>query len=906
MNSIRLNFLVFSIILLTVTLSFSQKAHDRIISINTTHKNLLSSLYEIHSKEKITFLFHPEMLPVYELTENFENQQLWLILKKLFYGTRLMSLSVNDSTVAIVPIDVKDAGYIKNLQSLWSTDTYRYPFDEKEIKASITIGNSSAQNNQNTYAVKLIIMDINEVIAGASLYNKDFSITATSDTKGEMNLNIPYGLHSFTIKYTGYKDMLLDCNVVGDGKYTLELEYLANVLEEVKINASRQSREKVDALVGIESIDVNSVQSRVQALGEADVLKSLETLPGVSSNSEASMGFNVRGGAIDENLILWNNAVIFNPTHLMGLNSAFNVDALQNVTLYKGYMDPQFGGWTSSVLDIKGATGNNEHIKTKGSIGTAVGKILVEGPIGNNFTFVSSYRKSYTSWLVSQVYNKAIANSDANFYDLSFSGKIKLNNHHFLNGDFYQSNDGFNYNKEFGYEWGNNIYGVSFNSNWGQKLNSKIFYNLSKYTSLQNSYSPPGLYEYQSGIASKKLGINVNYTFSEKLWTKLGFESILIDILPENIRSTNENGAITPKLVNRNNNENTGLFNEWEFNFNKKLKVNGGIRWSFYSIGGSSFKNVYRFPQKLNPSEILYVVEISKRQPLANFIEPRINIQYSVNPHLSIKTAYVETSQNLHFITVGNTTLPTDFWIGSDFYIKPKQSQQFSLGISTSSFSKDLIINFELYTKKLKNNLLLNNFAQVNLTSHIETEVQAGKGKSYGLELSLDLKKTRHAVYLSYTYSRSKVLSLDQNNIINNLKYFNADNDIPHQLNMQYTYFFTPMIKSNLSFAYKSGRPVSVPESVVLIDNYFIPLYSQRNDYRLPHYLRMDYSITVDFKQSKSRGLRSAVTLAIYNIMSKNNAQNVFFRKSEKGNIKGYQLSIIGAAIPSLSWSFIF
>ena len=900
------SYLILIIHLFCCTIILAQKASDRQINLAFENKNFIKILYELEQKENIRFYFDPQRIPYFEFTKKYEDKQIWYILNDLLNGALLTVISIDDKSIGIIPTPDLNKVYIENLLSKWKSGEFKYPFviEQKQIKIITAVRSSSKPSIQ--LVLDIVDEEDKTSLIGVAVFTDDFQIKEISNEKGTAGLTLKPGKTTLQISYLGYQSARIEVDAFRDTSYILALPRITNLLDEVEISSTKISSNNLKKTIGVESIEMKKLETITQALGEVDIIKSLEILPGVKSTAEVSSGFNVRGGNIDENQVLLNEAVIFNPTHVLGFTSAFNADAIKSVTLSKAYMDPQYGGWNSAVLDIKSSYGNAEKWKGVGSLGTTIGKLTIEGPVNKSLTMMASVRKSYSDWMLRQAYNKEISNSHASFYDYHVAAKTTLSKNHFLLMDHFRTSDNFDYNKLIGYRWSNLSAGLTAVNLWSNKWDSRLSLTMSNYKSVQASYSSPFLYELNTGIKVLKGTFIMHFRPKEGFVLKSGLMALNTRMHPEKIVASESNGITIDQQIQRNGNLTLAAHVSAAWTLSKNIQVEGGLRYTqYYSIG---IRKEFQYagdslPQTFNITDTL---RFSGTSAISGHIEPRFNLNYKLNDHWAIKAAYTKTSQNLHLLVNGNTSLPSDLWIPSGAKIKPRVATQYSAGLAYIAGDGNISISGDVYYKSYSNNIILRDFPDFIQNEHIETELLQGIGKSYGSELALEIKQGNFTGNMAFTYARTFQKNIYAGYKVRDNEFFNSDNDIPHQLNLLLNYRPNPLLSFNTSFIYKDGRPVTLPQSAVIIDGFLIPVYSKRNAFRIPNYYRLDVGITLDFRKIRKKGMRHSFSLGIYNLLGRKNALNVFYRKSEKGNINGYKLSLIGAAIPSLSWNFIF
>jgi hypothetical protein len=889
--------------------SYAQKAIDKEISIDIRNKTFIRVLWDIERDNDISFYFDPTTVPYFSYTQKIENKPLYAVLTELLNGALLRVVNIDEKSVALVPNSKANKAHITELVQAWKDGKYSYPFKTQVEKIQYKIGDASLSQKSN-YNITINLIDAlnKEPIIGATLSSQANIKNGTiTDYDGKAIINVPSGNSEWTIAYLGFQDYLISLESYRDTMINLTMQSSDLLLDEVEISAQKQQAQKTQTVAGVESLEVKRLESITQALGEADIIKSLEVFPGVKSMGEVSSGFNVRGGNIDENLVLFNDAVIINPTHILGLTSVFNPDLIDKITLSKAYMDPKYGGWNSAVLDVKGNHGNDAKWKGTAAIGTTLGKISMDGPISKNITMSLGIRKSFSDWMLGASTNKALSDSRADFYDYNINSRIHLSKRHFLLMSHLRSYDNFNYNKELGYKWTNNTFSSSISSIWNEKFTSKVTFAHSAYSNSQSNLTPPTLYNLTNGITVNNITLHFTYKLSEKLNLNFGSNAILFNIGNEQLDATSSTSSIISNSIAKGDNLTIAPYFQVTYDLHKNLSIEGGIRNSHYLVLGT--RDLYTYnneSQNYSKETQIGFAPSTTTTALNNFIEPRLNINYKINGTNTLKLSYNKSSQSLHLLTNGNTSLPSDIWIGSNEYIKPRTSTQYAVGLAQQWFEKKLSVSTDVYYKQFTDAVFLKDFPKIVQNPHLETEILQGIGRSYGFELGLEYNADRFNGSLAYTYARSFIQNTNTTFVINDNQEFNADNDIPHQLNVLLNYKPNPIMRINANFIYKNGRPFTAPTQVINVDGFIIPIYSDRNSLRIPDYARLDVGATIDFRKVKNKGLRHSFTLGIYNILGRRNPLNVFFRKSEFGDTRGYKLSLIGAAIPNLSWNMVF
>jgi|GEM_PF-477473 len=888
------------------SLIFSQSSADRVVSIRVDNKPLLSVLYQLSTENDIQFYFDPGDLPVYPLEGDFKNVQLYKILQELINGSNLMTVPIGNDGVVLANKEKISKPYIEELKMAWSSGRFKYPFVDEVKVLNYSFGSQDHLNSSSKLNLNIYDSVTKEPILGAVLKNEDFSITEVSDLNGKISISPNKTDLKLLLSYIGYHTIELNITLFDNGDIDIPMDVQSVILNEVEIVGIGSRGKLEDSRVGAEVIDLIKIERIPQALGEVDIIKSLEILPGVTSVGDISSGFNVRGGNVDESLVLFNDGMIFNPTHIVGFISAFNAESINSTTLYKGYVDGEFGNRSSAVLDIKADAEGVKSFKGSGGIGTSLMKLYVEDKINDKFSYKLSGRASYNDYLLNLIANVKIKRSNASFFDLNGSAAYKINDKHTLIFNSYNSDDFFEFNDEFGFEWQNGHLGLRLNSKWSDSVYSKISLNKGFYSSNQFVINSPSASDFSSGIGYLKLLANVSKQLGDKGYVKAGVELINYDTEDDKL-SPREESVIVESSIKRMSSQTVSPFLTLNYKILESLTLETSMRYSNYYSKGPG--NIYEYANgSIQTSNIENTLAFEGNDPEGSYavFEPRLSLNFKYSDNISLRSGYNKMSQNLIQISNASSALPSDFYIFSNRHIPPQIVDQYSLGIFNTNDTGSYNLSFEGFYKEYTNLRSLKQFPFVILNEHIETELLDTKGSSYGLEMFVEKNKGKWVGSLSYTYSRSFRQTIDTKGELNNGNEFPANFDIPHQLNIIASYKWLPTVSLQFAYVYKSGRPTTLPVETILQDGFLVPIYSGRNQARIPHYSRLDFSITLDMRKAKQKGFRNSFNLGFYNLLKRRNAFNVFFRRSEGGNIKPFQFAIVGTLVPNFTWNFTF
>lgn len=882
-----------------------QKAIDKEISVSYTNKTLTEIFYNIENDYNVKIYFDVNEAPTFRVSRNYKEKQIWSIVSELLNGTRLKYLSYSDNSIVVIDLQKVNRNDIETLVKKWKDGEMEYPKTDDVANVSKTYGKKTGVLAQVDYSVEVIDKNSKEPLIGALIFSEDFGISEITDKNGVCNLKLPPGTHFFNITYTSYQTIVLTLSIYESAGEKFEMSPSTYLLDEVEIVANNGKAKLEDSKSGIEHIDMLKVESIPQALGESDLIKSLEILPGVTSSGELSSGFNVRGGKLDASLVLLDDAIIFNPTHIVGFISAFNSDMVKSATLYKGYVESEFGNRSSAVLDIVSHKGGKKW-KAKGGIGTSMIKLMVEGPISNKTTFAASARGSFSDYLLNLVANNEVQNSSASFYDFNLAIQHRFSDKTSLSFSSYASDDFFLYNQDFGFEWQNKFASVVAKHDWGSKFSSKLTLSSGSYKTNQFTINASDAFSYTNGISYLKAVQNNTIGFGENNYVKAGIEYINYNIDPEQLSPNEEMSIIRDTSIQRLSSISIAPFFGVKVHLLNNLAIEAGVRYSTYgSIGpGKSYTYENNF---ITSSTIIGSKEVDKGERLNTFslFEPRASFSYLFKDEWSLKGSYNKISQNAQLVTVANTSIPTDLWIFSNENILPRVVEQFSTGVFHNSESGKYSFSIEAFRKTTINDFVLKDFPNIISNDHLETELSEAIGQSIGLEVFGEKTQGKLTGSIAYTFSKTEFRTTTDRFSVNFGNWTPSDIDIPHQINFVFSYKLTPTFIFTGGYTFKSGRPFTVPEGTAIIDGFVVPLYSERNARRLPSYKRFDLAITLDLRKRTQSGFRNSFTFGLYNLLGNDNVNNVYFRKSVGGNIQGFQLSIIGSVVPSISWNFV-
>ncbi|PWW26698.1 MULTISPECIES: TonB-dependent receptor [unclassified Chryseobacterium] len=753
---------------------------------------------------------------------------------------------------------------------------------------------------QQTYSVSGTVKDKKngELLIGVSVkVSEDPSINVVANEYGFYSLSLPEGNYTLVISYPGYQDFEQKINVDQNIKLDLPLlpsESVEKAIDEVVITGIKKDKNLTSAQMGAETLSIKNIEKLPVLFGEKDVMKTIQLLPGIKSNGEGSSGFSVRGGATDQNLILLDEAPVYNASHLLGFFSTFNSDALKDASIIKGNSPAQYGGRLSSVLDVKMKDGNNKDYNINGGIGLISSRLSVEGPIQKEkSSFIVSGRRTYADLFLKA--NKDYKDNKLYFYDLNLKANYQINENNRIYLSGYFGRDVLGLGDTFNTDWGNTTATLRWNSIISSKLFSNTSFIYSNYDYKISLKNDDTVFDLNSKIRDWNLKQDFTWFAGNKHSVRFGLQSIYHTLTPSSASGTTVSSfARNPRYSW----ENAVYIND-DYKATEKLTINYGARLSMFSVLGGDTFNTYE-NGVLTDSKFLEKGKFGKTY--VN-IEPRISANYRINEVSSVKAGYSRNTQNLHLLSNSNSGNPTDQWIGSSYTVKPEIADQISLGYSRNFNNNNYELNAEVYYKDMKNQIDFKNGAQIGFDTgaDVESELLFGKGRAYGLELIAKKKSGKLTGWISYTLSKTE----RKINGINNNEWYNARMDKTHDLSVVATYQLNPKWSFSGLFVYSTGNAVTFPTGKYELNGQTVFQYSNRNADRMPAYHRMDLSAT--YEPSSNKRFRGSWTFGIYNLYGRENAYTINFEDNpdRPGTTRAMQTSLF-RWVPNITYNFKF
>lgn len=739
-----------------------------------------------------------------------------------------------------------------------------------------------------------------EDLFDATVLVKELTNTgAKTNAYGFYSLTIPRGKYTLIFRATGYETKEVEIELTESQRINIELVVKSEVkeLEEVQVTAVKENDNITKSGMAVTTLTPKDIETIPVLFGEKDIVKTLQLTPGIKSAGEGNAGFYVRGGGADQNLVLLDEAPVYNASHLLGFFSVFNSDAIKDVSLYKSGIPAEYGGRASSVLDVKMREGNNKKFGASGGIGLIASRLTIEGPIvKNKGSFIVSGRRTYLDLFLKASKKKELKDTKLYFYDLNLKANYKVTDRDriFLSGYF--GRDNFSFGKRFGFRWGNG----TGTFRWNRIVTEKMFSNTSFIFSNFN-------YSFDIKAGNNSLGVgasiqdlnlkqNFDYFVNNNNSLKFGFDVIYHTFKP---------GELTSDLPTLNNLKidnqyamEFGVYAQNDQKIGNWFSIMYGVRYSGFNYMGKG--TAYEYDNKgVKTNETNYAS--FKTIKYHHFLEPRVSMSFILSEKNSLKLAYNRNSQFLHQLSNSTSSSPTDIWVPSTNNVKPQIADQIALGYYRNFYDNMYSLTTEVYYKHLANQIDYRNGANLFLNTEIEGGLVYGKGQTYGLEIQFQKRKGKFTGWISYTLARS----LRQFDDINGGKKFSARQDRIHDLAVVAMYRVSKKIALSGTFVFYTGDAVTFPSGKYEINGAIVPYYTERNGYRMPNYHRMDLGLTVYFKERPK--FEHNLNISIYNVYGRANAFMISFEEDEDnpGKTKAIQTSLF-KLVPSITYNFSF
>lgn len=761
----------------------------------------------------------------------------------------------------------------------------------------------------------------NETLIGVTVAIPELNTGVTTNEYGFYSITLPEGTYTVLISYLGFEDIIQEITLTENRRIDFLLEEEAEQLDEVVVTENVEKMDIRKPQMSVNTLSIGTIKKIPVILGEADVIKSILLLPGVTNAGEGASGFNVRGGTADQNLILLDEAIIFNSSHLFGFFSVFNPDAIKDVKLYKGGIPARYGGRVSSVLDIFQKEGNSKEFKMNGGIGAVASRLLVEGPIKKDkAAFLIGGRASYAH-LFLPLFD---IDNTAYFYDLNTKLNYRLNdkNNIFLSGYF--GRDVFGINDSFVNTYGNTV----GNFRWNHLFSDKLFSNLSLiysdyYYGLKLDFVG---FNWNSGIRNFNVKYDLKHYATDKLQVNYGVNNVYYQFNPGKIEPSNaESGIVEEQLIQKYANE-FAAYIDFEHRVTDNLSLGYGLRFSHFMRLGQDELNVYsnNNPVEFDPFLLIYkeaepidVINPSRSKSISNFsnFEPRASLSYTLNETSSIKASYTRLAQYLHLLSNTSSPTPLDVWTPSGPFTKPQLLDQYALGYFKNIKDGDYSVETEVFYKDVQNRIDYIDGANLIANNAIEQVILNGEARAYGLEFLLRKNEGKLQGWLAYTLSKSEqrtpgresTTDNGRSNIetgINFGNWYNTPYDKTHDVSMFLSYDVNDKWSFSGNFTYQTGQPTNYPIGQFEFQDLTVPYYGLRNTQRLPAYNRLDLSATLTPKKNATKKIKGEWIFSLYNVYNRRNAASISFRQNDDTGANEAVRTAIFGIVPAVTYNF--
>lgn len=768
--------------------------------------------------------------------------------------------------------------------------------------STFSVANMKAgdENNPLKYTISGYIKDADngETLIGATVFVKELRVGAAANIYGFYSLSLAPGKYTIEYSFMGYSKQIRQLELNQNVVISMELSPEVKVMQEVTVTAERADKNIKQAEMSTARLDMKTIRQIPALMGEVDVIKAIQMLPGVQATSEGTSGFSVRGGGLDQNLIVLDEATVYNASHLMGFFSVFNNDAVRDVKLYKGDMPANYGGRLSSVLDVRMKEGNNKQFKGTGGVGLISSRLTLEGPIVNEKTsFLVSGRRTYADLFFPLFSDEDLKKSIMYFYDLNLKMNHQINNNNRLYLSAYLGRDIFGQKGNSKAGFGNKTATLRWNHQFSQKLFSNLTAIASNYDYSLSTEQGGGKYVWKSNLLDYTVKTDFNFYPNPNNEIKFGVSATLHELDPIDAWIYTKESDTTMRFPSMKNYElEYAAYISNQQKIGEKVTLKYGLRYTlFQNIGKSTLNN---FDEN---HEYIGSTEYKKGEVFHSYPawEPRLGLMYNINNVSSVKASYSRTYQFLQLASVSNGGMPLDYWFPSNKNVKPQKSDQFGIGYFRNFSNNKFETSIELFYKQMDNVIDFKDHTSTLFNSRLEGDIRTGEAYSYGAEFLIRKNEGKLNGWVSYTLSRA-IRKIPE---INNGKEYSAPYDKPHNVNVVLNYNVTHRFTVSANWVFASGTPITFPVGSFEVENTAIPIYSERNEYRMRSYHRLDLSATVKGKERPGRFWNGEWVFSVYNAYGRHNDWMLNF-DLEKGKAERTYLPFV--FFPAITYNFNF
>ena len=899
--------------LLALYLPFTASG-QKIFSLEITgdyrEATMIEMFIDLEKHYPIKFYYDPDILPYYKVGYDCKGRNLYNLLQTMLPPHNLTCIAARENGIVICRKTDMNAAYVTALLQKWDDNKIELPEFLTALELSRQTGSPPA-SGAATVEVEGVVNDEQnkEPIAGALVRTDSTGSGAATDRFGRFKLNMAPGSHTLTVGFVGYRDAKVQLQVYQGGQIEIPMQIRALELGAVEIQGNKSANKQTSVSTGVELLSTQTIKDLPSFMGESDVVKSLLVLPGVSTVGEGASGFNVRGGNIDQNLVIQDELPFFNTAHVLGFFSVFNPDLVRSTTLYKGHIPAQFGGRIASVLDVKLRDGSFAEWHGSAGAGLASAKASVEGPLWKNkLSILAGARMSYSDWMLKLAKLPDVKSSSAWFNDLNAKISFRSGKNGTVSAGAHRSEDFFRYAQQFGYQWKTTGANMAWRQTWGESFITTVSGALGK---LQNTYFQPegtDAFELDNGLEFRTANLAASLLSVAGHEIQAGAQWNRSNPLEQSLRPRGSASGVLPKSTQQENGEEIAVYAGDEFRISEKIGLYAGLRYSRFRTLGPNNVLVYEPGVPYSEETVVDTLLYGPNEASQSYggLEPRVSLNIRLDDQNAVKFSYNRLRQYLNLISNTTAATPTDTWQPANRYLRPQVSDSYNCGWFFTKDDKRWETSVELFFRNTDDVPAYEDFASLLLNDHLETELIAGKQRSYGSEFLYRKNQGRWTGWLSYTWSRVRQQAASPYPAlsVNRGEWFPANFDQPNQVTLFAKYAINPALYWTFNFTYRTGRPVTAPVNGYQVGNVVVPNFSDRNNLRIPDYHRLDIGLTIDKTKSKLSGLKWTLNLSVYNAYARKNPFSVYFKRDRKGLPKSYQLAVIGSMIPAANLTF--
>lgn len=769
---------------------------------------------------------------------------------------------------------------------------------------------SSSDKEEYTFSgvVKDATFDLSLIGATVRVIGSDKG-TSTNEN-GTFLLKLPKGQNQLLISYIGYDDLQINLDLYKNAFHAIDVLSSAVSLEQVTIKEKSKADNIENVISGVERLSRRELELKPKLMGEVDVLRSIQTFSGVTSVGDGASGFNVRGGNTDENLILQDGALILNPSHTLGFFSLFHPDLISSVNLYKGDQPANFGGRLSSVLDVNLREGDLQDFKANIGLGLISSRLTLEGPLAKDkASFIIGGRGSYLDWILNRVDDIDVRNSSAVFYDFTAKVNYRIGSKTKIGITGFISGDEFQFAEKVNFKYKTQTVSGYINQLISDKFNLRLSMNVGDYDSSLFDIDGNDISEFTNTVSYVRPELKGLLVLNEAQKLTIGVEGNFFKVNPGSIEPSSPESIVTPENLELERGIAISPYIQYDIELSEKFSLSGGLRYTNYAQLGAAQISTYTGEGPKSVTTFVEELTFGSGEVVKRYsaFEPRLSSRIKLTESSSIKAGANQTFQYLNQISNTASATPVDLWKLSDFHIEPQKSTNFSVGYF-KNFKDDAVnTSLQIFYRSQDRIIEYKDFADLLLNENLEREIVNGKGRSYGAEINYTMTRERSFLQLNYTYSKSQRLveATQTQEAINKGNWFNSNYDKPHSLFASYSYKTGTHSNLALNFTYSTGRPTTAPISNFRVDNLLnIPVFSNRNQFRIPDYHRLDVSYSIGPVKSKKKNYSTEVVFSIYNLYARKNAYSVFFEQKLARSVSAVRVSTLGTIFPAITLNF--